>query len=113
MEIARRDLHPGDELTCEYGLDYVSEAFDCRCRSPACRGTLVPADPTAQRRRWDRESQEAFDHALTVDQPALAAAASVGPGAAIVAAILARRPMRLPSWLDGTPGSAVGQPRRS
>jgi hypothetical protein len=104
MEIARRDLAPGDALTCEYGLDYITAAFPCACGSAGCRGTLVPEDAAAQRRRWDLESQAAFDAALRVEQPVLAAASADDPGRFIIDAILARRPMRLPSWLEGTPG---------
>ncbi len=104
MEIARRDLHPGDALTCEYGLDYITAPFPCACGAARCRGTLVPEDATAHRRRWDEESQAAFDAAILVEQPALGAVSAGDPGREIVDAILARRPMRLPSWLDGTPG---------
>lgn len=106
LEIARRDLQPGDELTCEYGRAHVLEDFACRCGAPGCRGSLSTPDQPALWRRWDGEAAEAFAWALTVPQPVLAAARAVGAGAPIIAAIRERRPIALPSWADGVPGGA-------
>jgi hypothetical protein len=105
LEIARRDLLPGEHITCEYGLAHTIEPFACTCGAPGCRGTLEPADPRATWERWDREAREAFAWALTVPQPALAAADTEGPGAFIVRALVARRPIALPSWHDGVPAA--------
>lgn len=104
MEIARRDIQPGEELTCEYGLAHVVEGFECRCGAPNCRGALQPSDLPAVWKRWDQESADAFGWALGVEQPVLAAARSTGPGAWIVQAIRERRSIALPSWADGVPG---------
>jgi hypothetical protein len=106
MEIARRDIQPGEELTCEYGLAYVTEGFDCACGAPTCRGTLVPTDLQAVWRRWDEEATAAFAWALGVAQPVLAAARTVGPGAWITQAIVEQRHVELPSWAQGVPGGA-------
>lgn len=104
IEIARRDIAAGEELTCEYGLDYVTEAFECRCGAPSCRGALVPTSMEATWQRWDREAAAAFAWALTVPQPVLAAAPAEGPTATLVQAILAKRSIVLRSWADGGPG---------
>lgn len=105
MEIARREIQPGEELTCEYGLAHVTESFECRCGAPSCRGALQPTDLPAVWQRWDREMAEAFGWALEVPQPVLAAARmGVGPGAWIVQAILEKRRVTLPSWSEGVPG---------
>jgi uncharacterized protein len=104
MEIARRDIQAGEELTCEYGLAHVVEAFECRCGAPGCRRVLQRAEMPAVWKRWDQESADAFAWALTVPQPVLAAARTSGPGAWLVQAILERRPVTLPSWADGVPG---------
>ncbi len=104
LEIARRDIAIGEELTCEYGLDYVTEAFECRCGAPTCRGGLVPTSAQEVRSRWDREAALAFEWALAVPQPVLAAARVDGRGAEIVRAIVERRSIALPSWSDGVPG---------
>lgn len=106
MEIANRDLAPGDELTCEYGAAHVPERFDCACGSPHCRGGVVVDDLPALWARWDRESADALAWALTVEQPVLAAARPDDPGAWIVRAILERRPVKLPSWAESVPGGA-------
>lgn len=105
MEIARRDIGVDEELTCEYGLDYVVEGFACTCGAPACRGGLMPTDAPTVWRRWDEEAAEAMRWAITVPQPVLDAAQDEGPGAWIVQAIRERRSIALPSWADGVPGS--------
>ncbi len=104
MEVAREDIQSDEELTCEYGMIHVVEAFDCACGAPGCRGRLEPNTP-ATWERWDREAAEVFGWAIQVDQPVLTAAASQGPGAWIIQAILERRHVQLPSWADGVPGS--------
>lgn len=106
MEIARRDIQPGEELTCEYGLAHVIEAFECRCGAPSCRGALQPTDLPAVWQRWDQEMAAAFGWALDVPQPVLAAARTTGPGAWLVQAILEKRRVTLPSWSEGVPGGA-------
>jgi hypothetical protein len=106
IEIARRDIAVGDQLTCEYGLAYVTEPFACTCSAPNCRGELLPTDLPEVWRRWDREAAEAMALAITVPQPVLAAARQTGPLAWIVQAILERRPIDLPSWAQGVPGGA-------
>ncbi len=105
LEIANRDIARDEELTCEYGLDYVTAGFTCRCGAPGCRGGLVPTSVAEVRARWDREAALAFAWALEVEQPVLAAARVDGPGAAIVRAIVEKRSIALPSWNDGVPGS--------
>jgi hypothetical protein len=106
IEIARRDIQVGEQLTCEYGLAYVTEAFTCACGSPNCRGKLQPTELPEVWRRWDREAAEALALAITVPQPVLEAAHRTGPNTWIVQAILERRTIQLPSWADGVPGGA-------
>ncbi len=105
MEIARRDIDVDEELTCEYGLDFVVEGFACTCGAPACRGGLMPTDAPSVWRRWDEEGAAAMRWAMTVAQPVLDAARHDGPGAWIVQALRERRSIALPSWADGVPGS--------
>jgi hypothetical protein len=104
IEIARRDLQPGDELTCEYGLDHTVVKFDCACGAPNCRGTLLPKDRNETWRRWDAEAEEAYAWALTVPQPLLAALRRNDPGEWIVQAIRERQQIELPKWANGVPG---------
>lgn len=106
LEIARRDIQAGEQLTCEYGLSHVMQSFVCTCGAPNCRRELQPSALPEVWERWDRESAEAFALALEVPQPLLAAARSTDPGAWIVQAILERRMVELPSWAHGDPGGA-------
>ena len=43
--IAEKDIHPGDEITCDYALfDYECdghEIAECGCKSPSCRGQML------------------------------------------------------------------------
>jgi len=46
---ARRDIHPGEEITYDYStteswIDPEMETVVCRCCSPLCRGRLYPTD---------------------------------------------------------------------
>lgn len=43
---ARRNLHPGDELTLDYGTFSGANGFqmECRCRSPLCRSQVTSED---------------------------------------------------------------------
>ncbi|MGB8511162.1 MAG: SET domain-containing protein-lysine N-methyltransferase [Pyrinomonadaceae bacterium] len=38
--IALRDIHPGDEITCDYISTYHSDGKRCSCKAPSCRGTI-------------------------------------------------------------------------
>jgi hypothetical protein len=44
FDIAVRDIAEGAELTCDYGMLNIEEAFACACGSPLCRGTIEPND---------------------------------------------------------------------
>ena len=38
--MALRDIHPGEELTCDYITTHHPDSYRCRCKSPDCRGTI-------------------------------------------------------------------------
>lgn len=38
--MALRDIRPGEEITCDYISTYHPDTKKCRCKSPACRGTI-------------------------------------------------------------------------
>ena len=69
LEIAVRDIQPGEELTDDYGSLNVDYQFDCQCGLPVCRGTIRAADIVRYAGDWDREAGDAFKLAPTVDQP--------------------------------------------
>ncbi|HLM57959.1 MAG TPA: SET domain-containing protein-lysine N-methyltransferase [Pyrinomonadaceae bacterium] len=38
--IALRDIHPGEEITCDYISTHHPDNYRCRCKAPDCRGTI-------------------------------------------------------------------------
>jgi hypothetical protein len=55
IEIAARDLAPGDELTCEYGYLNLIRPLACQCGAANCRGTIGRDD--ALRIHTERDAQ--------------------------------------------------------
>jgi uncharacterized protein len=40
--VARRDIRPGEEITCDYSINLTGgDAWPCRCGAARCRGTVV------------------------------------------------------------------------
>ncbi len=69
LEIAVRDIPPGDQLTDDYGSLNVDYEFECRCGTPVCRGTIRAADIMLYADGWDREALDAFRLAPALNQP--------------------------------------------
>jgi hypothetical protein len=69
FEIAIRDIHPGEQLTDDYGGLNCESAFPCSCGSAVCRGIVRPDDVLRLSDRWDDELREVFPLIRTVTQP--------------------------------------------
>lgn len=69
FEIAVRDIHPGEELTCEYSTLNITESFECACDSANCRRVVHPHDVLQHGQAWDLASSEAFMLIATLPQP--------------------------------------------
>jgi hypothetical protein len=69
FEIAVRDIHPGEQLTDEYGTLNLSEPFRCHCGSARCRGVVHPDDILRYAEVWDSLARAAFVQLKTVEQP--------------------------------------------
>jgi hypothetical protein len=69
LELAVRDIQPGEQLTDDYGSLNVNYEFDCRCGAPGCRRTIRASDLTAFADDWDREARDAFRFSPHVPQP--------------------------------------------
>jgi hypothetical protein len=69
FEIAVRDIHPGEELTDDYGTLNLREPFRCLCGQANCRQYVQPDDLTRLHERWDVELRQAFPHIVRVAQP--------------------------------------------
>ncbi len=69
FEVALVDIHPGEQLTNDYGTLHLdpSEGFVCRCGAPGCRGRVEP-DGSAWN-RWLPALREALGLLTKVPQP--------------------------------------------
>jgi len=84
LEIAVRDIQPGEQLTCEYATfnqpslgSTVLAGSSCRCLCGAanCRGEIrIQQDIEEYSDIWDHEAEQAWKHATEVPQPLLATA---------------------------------------
>ncbi len=69
FEIAIRDIHPGEELTDDYGYLNVTEPFAAEPEDGTDRSMVLPDDLLRLHPIWDEKIQEAFPYIKTVDQP--------------------------------------------
>jgi uncharacterized protein len=70
FQITVRDIHPGEELTCEYAECNIN-FLDCRCGSPRCRRTIRGGDLLEHGAAWEAEVRSALKVARDVPQPLL------------------------------------------
>ena len=68
FQILVRDVHPGEELTCEYAECNI-DFLDCRCGSPRCRHTIRGEDLITHGAAWEEEVRAALVQSRTVPQP--------------------------------------------
>ncbi len=69
FEIAVRDLHPGEELTDDYGTLNLNEDFACACASPHCRKIIHPDDIERYAADWDGMVEPLLRQLRGVPQP--------------------------------------------
>jgi len=69
LELAVRDIHPGEQLTDDYGSLNVDYEFDCRCGTASCRRIIRATDVMRMADAWDREAFDAFALAPGLEQP--------------------------------------------
>jgi len=69
LEIAARDILPGEQVTGEYGTLNLPYDLDCRCGAKSCRGKIRQTDMTTLGPRWDAVVREALPFAAKVAQP--------------------------------------------
>ncbi|MFO7720595.1 MAG: SET domain-containing protein [Gillisia sp.] len=68
FEIAVRDIHPGEELTDDYGYLNVTEAFHAKDEGTQ-RTKVFPDDLLNFHKVWDLKLEEAFENLKSVKQP--------------------------------------------
>ncbi|WP_046242341.1 SET domain-containing protein [Hymenobacter terrenus] len=70
-ELAVRDIHPGEELTDDYGYLNPSEPFDCLPEPGSSRTQVLPDDLLNFHADWDAQLLDAFARFNAVEQPLL------------------------------------------
>lgn len=68
-EILVRDVAPGEQITCEYGVGNLDTELVCRCGAPRCRGVIRADDVLVHGADWDRTTRDALPFAAMVPQP--------------------------------------------
>ena len=68
FELAIRDIHPGEQLTDDYGYLNVSEPFKAQDEGTE-RNTVYPDDLLNFHEQWDAQLSEAFNFFEEVEQP--------------------------------------------
>jgi hypothetical protein len=69
FEIAVRDIHPGEELTDDYGYLNCLHPFDCLPEPHTFRTRIMPDDLLHFYKTWDAKVVSAFVHFNQVAQP--------------------------------------------
>lgn len=68
FELTVRDIHPGEELTDDYGYLNITEPFKA-IDEGARRKNVYPNDLVKYHKVWDKKLLSAFAHITSVEQP--------------------------------------------
>ena len=69
FEVAIRDIHPGEQLTDDYGTLNIDEPFDCFPEDETERTRVYPDDLLRYHEEWDTKVIDALQHFYEVKQP--------------------------------------------
>lgn len=69
VEIAVRDIHPGEQLTDDYGSLNVDDPFACLPEEGTDRTMVMPGDLLKYADQWDSQALDAFREYNKVAQP--------------------------------------------
>jgi len=69
MEIAVRDILPGEQITDDYGMLNIIAELECRCGAPGCRGVVRSDDVLRLGDAWEARVREVFALAPRLPQP--------------------------------------------
>lgn len=69
LELAARDIYPGEEITCDYGTMGDDESFHCVPEAGSTRTKVTADDYLHLYQEWDEMAREAFKNFNRVDQP--------------------------------------------
>ncbi|WP_017381642.1 SET domain-containing protein [Paenisporosarcina sp. TG-14] len=71
FEVAIRDIHPGEQLTDDYGTLNIDEPFECFPEAGTERKLVYPDDLLQYHKEWDLKVIEALKYLEEVEQPLL------------------------------------------
>jgi hypothetical protein len=69
LELAVRDIHPGEQLTDDYASLNLSPDFTCGCGGRHCRGKVSRDDFATLAPYWDAQAEAALRQLKAVPQP--------------------------------------------
>jgi uncharacterized protein len=69
LEIAGRDIYPGEQLTDDYGYLNLDEPFNCFQEEGILRTQVTPEDMLLYHQDWDRQAADAMRYFNRVEQP--------------------------------------------
>lgn len=69
FQVARRDIEPGEEITCDYAECNTTDALRCSCQRVQCRGNVERGDLRRFAVEWDREAHALLDVVAEAEQP--------------------------------------------
>lgn len=69
LQLAARDIYPGEELTSDYGAMGYYEDFECMPEEGTSRTRVMEDDYLKYYAEWDEMAREAFKYFNKVEQP--------------------------------------------
>ncbi|WP_309121559.1 SET domain-containing protein [Paenibacillus sp.] len=69
IQLAARDIEPGEQLCDDYGVLNMDEPFDCFPEEGSTRTRVLPDDLLHYYEEWDAQATEAFRYFRQVNQP--------------------------------------------
>ncbi len=93
IELAARDILPGEQITCDYSSCNIP--IECLCGAKNCRGTIKPEDVLTYGPLWDGIVQRTLPFAANVAQPLLPFIQDPAFFAAVI-----KDPSLMPSYTD-------------
>lgn len=69
LQLAGRDIQPGEQITSDYGAMGHNEEFECAPEEGATRTRVTANDYIYCFAEWDEKANEAFKHFNLVEQP--------------------------------------------
>lgn len=69
FQMAVKDIQPGEQLTCDYGILGDDEDFECIPEEGTSRTKVTANDYLTYYEEWDKMARESFKFFYTVEQP--------------------------------------------